>query len=178
MVNCFETGHINRFLQGLRNIKIHRLDEEKMNDARVALQPTNDQEQEVLQDRELAFWLELGDIVLYPMPDSLSNTNSLKDELKYLRNSVLIALLLINLIWIMLLYLLVIEKLGDIGLNKKYLSLLFLVVYGLILIIQFVAMLFHRTVTLSHYISRLSQSLPVEQTVELVETANFTERIN
>ena len=141
-----------------------------MIDAQDMLQLTNDQKKrQGLEDVEMAFWYQQLDLALYPIPDSLSQTSSLKDELKYLRNSVLIAILLVNLMWIILLYLLTIDELETLGLTNKFLSLLFLAVYGLILIIQFVAMLFHRTVTLSHYMSRLSQSLPVEQTVANLE---------
>ena len=141
-----------------------------MVEAQNTLQLTNDRQPINLEDDEIAFWFQQLDLVLYPIQESLSKTNDLKDDLRFLRNSVLMAVLFINLIWIILLYLLTIDELKSLGLDTKFLSLAFLAVYGLILSIQFLAMLFHRIVTLSHYISRLNQSLPVEQTFELTET--------
>ncbi len=143
-----------------------------MVEAQNTLQLTNDRQPINLEDDEIAFWFQQLDLVLYPIQESLSKTNDLKDDLRFLRNSVLMAVLFINLIWIILLYLLTIDELKSLGLDTKFLSLAFLAVYGLILSIQFFAMLFHRIVTLSHYISRLNQSLPVEQTFELTETYN------
>ena len=164
-------AHVKRFLQGLKNLKYRSQDEERMIEAQNTLQLTNDQTPRNLDDDEIAFWYQQLDLVLYPIPESLTRINDLKDELRYLRNSVLIAILLINLLWIILLYLLTIDELKSLGLDVKFLSLAFLAVYGLILFVQFTAMLFHRTVTLAHYISRLNQSLPVECTTnELTET--------
>ena len=157
---------MKRFLQGISSIKISTPDQERFGKAQKALQLTNDRPNRPLDDDELAFWFEILDRFLYPVPESLTQTGNLKDGLNSLRNSVLIAGLLINLIWIILLYLLTIQNLADIGFDNKFLGLVFLVVYGIILLVQFIGMLFHRTVTLAHYIGRLNQSLPVEQTVE------------
>lgn len=165
-------GHIKRFMQGLKNLKFPSKDEARMAEAQIVLQLTNDQSEAKLEDGEVAWWYELLDRQLHPIPEALSQTSSLKDELKNLRNSTLVAFLLINLVWIILLYVLTIDQLKSFGLDNKFLSLAFLAVYGVILLVQFLAMLFHRTVTLSHYISRLSQSLPVEVTYELTETTS------
>ena len=157
-------------MQGLKNLKFPSKEEEKITEAQFVLQLTNDQSQAKLDDKEVAWWYELLDRQLHPIPEALSQTTGLKEELRNLRNSVLVAFLLINLIWIILLYVLTIKELKHFGLDSKFLSLAFLAVYGVILLVQFFAMMFHRIVTLSHYISRLSQSLPVEITYELTQT--------
>ena len=69
---------------------------------------------------------------------------------------------LINLIWIVLLYSLTFSELEGFNISPQVLSILFLAVYGLIILVQFVVMLIHRLTTLAHYIARLNQKLPVE----------------
>lgn len=166
--NCI--AHVKRFLQGIQNLKYCSTDEERIIKAESILL-NESQPQEDLSSHEVAFWLELLETVLHPVPESLAQTSGLKDELRYLRNSALISFLLINLIWIILISLLTVDELNSaLGLSNKFLSLVFLLVYGFIVVVQFFAMLFHRTVTLAHYISRVNQSLPVVQTQEFVFT--------
>lgn len=161
---------MKRFLQGIKNLKYCSSDEDRIINAQNILS-NEDQPRGDLSSQEVAFWLELLENILHPIPESLAQTSGLKDELKYLRNSVLISFLLINLIWIILISLLTVNELNSkLGLSNKFLSLIFLIVYGFIVLVQFLAMLFHRTVTLAHYISRLNQSLPVVQTQEFVFT--------
>ena len=74
---------------------------------------------------------------------------------------------LVNLIWLVGLYLLKIAKLESFGLNSNLLGLLFIAVYGLLLVSQFLAMLLHRLVTLAHYIARLNRELPVESNQDM-----------
>lgn len=133
-----------------------------MAEAKIALQSTNDRPTAALDDEETAFWLYWIDHVLFPTPDSLTQADTLCDDLKFLRNSAIIAMFLVNLIWLVLLYLLKFAELETYGLNSNLLGLLFLAVYGLLLVSQFVAMLLHRLVTLAHYIARLNRELPVE----------------
>ena len=111
----------------------------------------------------MTFWVEAIEDVLKPSPDELTRTNELCDELNNLRNHILIAMLLINLIWLILLGVLTFNELEAYGLSKQILGLLFLSVYGIILSVQFVGMLLHRLVTLAHYIARLNQALHTEQ---------------
>ena len=79
----------------------------------------------------------------------------------------MVALLLINLIWIIILNLFTIKELRKLRISNEFFGLVFLAVYGCVLIVQFLAMLLHRGVTLAHYVARLSQSLPVELTETL-----------
>ena len=79
-------------------------------------------------------------------------------------------MLLINLIWLILLAVFTFNELETYGLNKQLLGLLFLAVYAILLSVQFVGMLLHRLVTLTHYIARLNQALPIEHSLALTMT--------
>ena len=138
------------------------VDEERIAEAEMAL--NTDPVNSCLEDDEEEFWLHTIESVLKPTPDSLTRVNELRDDLNNLRNHALIAMLLINLIWLIVFSLFRFDDLKAVSLNEKALGLLFLAVYGMLLLVQFIGMLFHRLVTLAHYIARLSQALPTERT--------------
>lgn len=75
-----------------------------------------------------------------------------------LRNSVLAILLLVNLMWIVLLTSLMFWELQQYDNNPRAFQLLYLAVYGFIILVQFFAMLAHRGVTLMHYLGRAKPS--------------------
>ena len=116
-----------------------------------------------LEKDEFDFWTKKIKTTLSPVPEGLTKAVELKDGLKNLRNVTLIAILLINLIWIILFLTLTFEGLETYNINSQLLTIVFLGVYGLVMIIQFVTMVMHRLITLSHYIARLNEELPVEQ---------------
>lgn len=78
----------------------------------------------------------------------------IKQSLRSLRNTVLGVILLVNFMWIILLYSLSFPELEDYGLDRRGFLLLFLSVYSLIIMIQFLALLCHRVVTVIHYLGR------------------------
>ena len=122
------------------------------------------QQQQVasLDKDEVDFWTKKLKNTLRPIPEGLTQANELKGALRNLRNTTLIAMFLINLVWIILLYSLTFSELEGFNLTPQVLSIMFLAVYGLILLVQFAVMLVHRLITLAHYIARLNQKLPVE----------------
>lgn len=104
-------------------------------------------------EQENDFWEKLMD-KLKPETVRFTPIDDLKANLKSLRNSVLAILLLVNLMWIILLYTLEFSQLIDYGLESRAFQTLFLAVYGIIIVIQFVTLLCHRSVTLVHYLGR------------------------
>ena len=135
-----------------------------MAEARMILELTNDHPNKPLDDEEFEFWERMVNTVLKPIPENLTQANQLRSDLKFLRNYALIAMLLINMMWLILLSIFTFRELQDIGLSANILGLLFLAVYGILIMIQFLGMIVHRVVTLSHYIARLNQNLPIEHT--------------
>ena len=78
----------------------------------------------------------------------------LKQSLRSLRNTALGVLFLVNIMWIVLLYSLSFPELENYGIDKRGFQLLFLAVYSFVIIVQFVALICHRLVTLVHYLGR------------------------
>ena len=141
------------------------LDEKQIRIAKVVLKQGH--QVNFLKQEEHDFWTEKIETTLGPVPEGLTEAAELKDSLESLRNHTLIAMLLINLIWIVLFFTLTFSELNGINIDPKVLIIVFLAVYGVILIIQFVTMLMHRLITISHYIARLNEELPVEQDPEI-----------
>ena len=78
----------------------------------------------------------------------------LQRSLRSLRNRALSVLFLVNITWIILLYNLSFSELENYGFDKRGLHILFLAVYTLIILVQFITLLCHRVVTLVHYLGR------------------------
>ena len=111
-------------------------------------------------DTERRFWesmLALGK-PLRPIEASFKSDAELKEALKSLRNATLAVLLLINIMWIVLLYTLQFPELQKYNLPSKAFEALFLAVYALIILVQFGAMIVHRGVTLIHYLARVESA--------------------
>ena len=92
----------------------------------------------------------------------------IEESLSTLRNTSLAALLVVNLLWILLLYTIeFVEIHGYIEpFGVKTLELVFLSLYALLLFIQFAAMIIHRIITLVHYIGTFSKGTEGEDTSE------------
>ena len=104
-------------------------------------------------EMEYDFWNKLAKEKLQPESANLSKVEELKDRLKVLRNFSLLVLLLTNVMWIVFLYTLVFPQLTKYNLPDRAFSLLFLAVFSVIIVIQFIAMIFHRFGTLVHLLA-------------------------
>ena len=130
---------------------------------------------------ETTFWKDLIEKYLYPLEQNKDHQARVALELKELRNRVVFAFFMLNALFILVVFLLQLNKdilhvdwpLGvreNITINpetneyiveKEYLEmepigLVFVVFFAVILIIQFVGMLFHRFGTLSHILGKFS----------------------
>ena len=114
-----------------------------------------------LEGNECDFWMEKIATTLQPIPERLTGIDDLKKRLTNLRNGAVIGMFFINLIWIMLFLTLTFQELETLNINPQVLIVVFIGVYGVILLIQFITMVIHRFVTLAHYIARLNEKLPV-----------------
>ena len=76
---------------------------------------TNDQVDSCLDDEEEEFWLHTIETVLKPTPDSLTCVDELRDDLDSLHNHGLMAILLINLIWLIVFSLFTFDQLKSFG---------------------------------------------------------------
>lgn len=107
------------------------------------------------QDEEFQFWTRILSKELKPVTVRLQQTSKeIGQKLKSLRNSTLAGIFLINVMWIILLYTVTFPQLDKYGLPEKAFQLLFLGVYGIIILVSFVAMLAHRFIMLMHFLGR------------------------
>ena len=102
---------------------------------------------------ENRFWAKLVQTTLKPESANLGKVEELKEKLRNLRNLSVLIVFLINVMWIAFLDTLVIPQLSKYGLPEKAFSLLFLILFSIIILIQFIAMLFHRFETLLHLLA-------------------------
>ncbi|XP_048237709.1 chitin synthase chs-2-like isoform X3 [Haliotis rufescens] len=152
---------------------------------------------ELVNDEEIRFWNELIGKYLFPLDKDEKNEKKMKEDLLELRNTVCLAFLLINALFIILLFAL--ESVAEYTPQLKIeipcnddnvtpeqiqpISVAFTLVFGVMLTIQFIAMMFHRYSTFLHIaaitkidlfrgkldVSKESDRKPtVEETINLV----------
>ena len=117
-----------------------------------------------IEDNEVAigttenkFWTDLVDTTLKPESANLGKIDELKEKLKNLRTLSVLLILLINIMWIVFLYTLVFPQLTKYSLPDRAFSLLFLIIFSIIVMIQFVAMIIHRLETLLHFLAGIKR---------------------
>ena len=119
---------------------------------------------------EAEFWIKLIDVKLKPVSVRFQGQiEDLKQSLRSLRNQMLAMLFLVNIMWILLLYTLNFPELEDYGLDSRGFQLLFLAVYGFIIVVQFITLLCHRLVTLVHYLGRTQPNEVIGSTNHAVD---------
>ena len=131
-----------------------------------------------LHPQEIQFWEGLIEKYLYPLDNDKNHQTIVANELKELRNRMVFAFFMLNALFILVVFLLQLNKdilhvdwpfgvrenitfipeTNEIRIEKEYLEmepigLVFVVFFGLILVIQLVGMLFHRFGTLSHILA-------------------------
>ena len=104
---------------------------------------------------EFDFWTGLREVCLLPEQAAFSSSDELKSKLEELRNAALLMLGISNIIWITLMLSIMAQgqKLAILGTN--FLGLSFLILFTLVLILQFFTLLIHRVGTWIHLVSRI-----------------------
>lgn len=109
-----------------------------------------------LNKDETSFWESLANGVLRPAPNIIYQEVELRREFRLLKKNVLLALFLVNMVWMILLYSSSLPQLRQYNINTKLFATIFLSVYGGLLLVQFVNMICHRIITFCHYLSKLN----------------------
>ena len=109
----------------------------------------------MLEEDEKKFWEILIHLKLKPVSAQLTDINDIHQSLLGLRNSTMFIFFFINISWLILLGYFSFDQLKKHNIDPRAIQIFFLAVYGLLLVIQTVAMLAHRAVTLIHYLGRL-----------------------
>lgn len=136
---------------------------------------------EFLPSTELQFWKDVIDKYLHPLIKDAKVQQENEKKLKELRDISVFAFFMLNALFVLVIFLLQLSQDvlhlewplgvranitvidGEIYITKEYLQLepigmVFIVVFGIILLIQFTAMLFHRFGTLSHMLAKTKVS--------------------
>ncbi|XP_076826575.1 chitin synthase 1 [Brachyhypopomus gauderio] len=124
---------------------------------------------ETLTEDETDFWNKLLERYLKPISDPQSHKEEVEKELKSLRNKAVFLYFIVNVLWIVATFFLqaigndVISikipkyfpngTLSDEPLRVEPLSLMFLLSFAILLVVQFLAMLYHRVYTLIHVLA-------------------------
>ncbi|XP_032416117.1 chitin synthase 1 isoform X2 [Xiphophorus hellerii] len=121
-----------------------------------------------LDEGEKDFWDKLIERYLTPISDTVEHKNRVSKELKSLRNKAVFLYFIINVLWVVATFFLQLigndiisikipkfseEKNITEYLKVEPLSLMFLFSFAILLLVQFVAMLYHRVYTLIHVVS-------------------------
>ncbi|XP_014680917.1 PREDICTED: uncharacterized protein LOC106820845 isoform X2 [Priapulus caudatus] len=156
---------------------------------------------EYLDEDEVSFWIELIDTYLYPLEEVAEDKRRVERQLRELRDLSVLAFFMINSMYVLIVFLLQLKKSilyvewpwgsGGEVLKLEPIAIAFLVVFIIILVIQFFGMIFHRfsTIELILAITELfcfkpkrkrvgDQQLTAEQAVELVRDLQRLEGIN
>ena len=105
---------------------------------------------------EYEFWEEMAQGVLNTKEEVSTGIKELKSNLESLRNNTLIAMLVINIIWMVLLISFNhLKYFESIGITQSALPVLFAVLFFGILVVQFVCLIMHRIETMVHVLARI-----------------------
>lgn len=99
------------------------------------------------------FWSLLTQGVLKPEVVH-ANSDDLKEKLDNLRNTTIIAMMIVNVMWMALLLSINVAFSEQFGIRQSALPVLFVVLYFCIILVQFVCLVAHRIETLIHIIAR------------------------
>ncbi|CAH2066866.1 unnamed protein product, partial [Iphiclides podalirius] len=135
-------------------------------------------EVDFLTTAETEFWKDLIDAYLRPIDENKEEQERIKTDLKNLRDNMVFAFVMLNSLFVLVIFLLQLNQdqlhfkwpLGQkvaiiydnennmVILEQEYLMLepigsLFLIFFGTVMVVQFVAMIFHRLGTLTHLLS-------------------------
>ncbi|XP_040894744.1 chitin synthase 1 [Toxotes jaculatrix] len=155
--------------QARRILKTSRMDKLERRVKRAIEKTLTAPQVQKLDEGEKDFWNKLIERYLRPIVDSKAHQEEVTRELKSLRNKAVFLYFIINVLWVVATFFL--QAIGNdvisIKIPKYYpngsesgeylkvepLSLMFLLSFAVLLVIQFLAMLYHRIYTLIHVVS-------------------------
>ncbi|XP_045184960.2 uncharacterized protein LOC123542969 isoform X2 [Mercenaria mercenaria] len=149
-----KTGHIKRLMYAIRKLRNPTESEMRIMEVKKALMVPKAHQLKTLNGEEYEFWDNLRNLCLMPQSTAFGLEDDLKAKLGDLRNAWLMIFAVSNTLWLILIY-----TLADKGqilsvFGSNPIGLVVLVLFGLVLIIQFLAMIVHRVSTLTHFLGR------------------------
>ncbi|XP_049868807.1 chitin synthase chs-2-like [Pectinophora gossypiella] len=158
-------------------------------------------EVDFLTTAETEFWKDLIDSYLEPIEEDKKELERIKTDLKKLRDTMVFAFVMVNALFVITIFLLQLNQdqlhfrwpLGEkvvisydddmnvVNLDREHLQLepigsLFLIFFGTVILIQFIAMLFHRLGTLTHLLSTVQLNWYFTRTPEEMSDSALIEK--
>nr|XP_034320179.1 uncharacterized protein LOC105341274 isoform X1 [Crassostrea gigas]XP_034320180.1 uncharacterized protein LOC105341274 isoform X1 [Crassostrea gigas] len=148
-----KAGHLRMILYAIQCLRIPTHEEKTITNMEEQIRKACDHKLENVNKEEYKFWRDLIQACLQPGSGAFSLETILKGKLQNLRNECLMISGIVNCLWIVIV--MTLSRSIDLRIaGTDPLSLIFLVVFGFILVLQFVCMLIHRFTTLCHFIAR------------------------
>ncbi|XP_055863773.1 uncharacterized protein LOC106072126 isoform X3 [Biomphalaria glabrata] len=146
-------GHIKRLLYAIRMLKDPLEAQKKVIRMRQLLDGVDLKELMICNVGEFDFWTSLRSKCLEPDLKAFGMEAEIKEKLVGLRNNWIMTIAVANTLWLILLATIASKgNLTVIGANP--IGLVFLIIFGLLFLVQFLAMIVHRVSTLCHYVAR------------------------
>ncbi|CAG2241376.1 CHS1 [Mytilus edulis] len=144
-----KAAHVRRLQEAIKYLRTPTKEELLHAEIKQRLDNAIKHDIQKINSTEYEFWKLLTDTHLKPTSEAFSLLGQLKIKLEELRNTWLMILLTVNSLWLMLISTLA-SKINLLVLG----SLVFLLIFGVLLLVQFFCMLFHRLSTLAHFLAR------------------------
>ncbi|XP_062610784.1 uncharacterized protein LOC134272577 [Saccostrea cucullata] len=149
-----KSGHIQRLLDAIACLRQPAKEEQIITEIKKQIGKVHNlKDLGSVNRQENKFWVDLIKTCLAPSADVFSLEQTLKKNLRTLRNEWLMVSGIVNCLWIVII--MTLSSSFDLNVaGTNILSLLFLIVFGFLFVLQFLCMLLHRFTTLSHFIAR------------------------
>ncbi|XP_021377869.1 uncharacterized protein LOC110465974 isoform X2 [Mizuhopecten yessoensis] len=148
-----KAGHVARLLMAIKHLRNPTDEELKRIEVKKQLSSTECYEIEQINQEENFFWRELTDACLKPGSIAFGHNEELKEKLGELRNNFLGISAVANTLWLILLTTLASKSELKVS-GTDPVGLVFLTIFGFLLVLQFLCMLVHRLSTFGHFCAR------------------------
>nr|XP_022306572.1 uncharacterized protein LOC111112966 isoform X3 [Crassostrea virginica] len=146
-------GHIQRMKDAIKRLRNPTKEEREIAEMKEEISQAFKHDLRSVNKEEHKFWKDLLHACLEPDLDAFGSDEILKGNLLTLRNEWLMVSGIVNCLWIVII--MTLSRSIDLQIaGTNPLSLVFLIVFGFLFVLQFVCMLVHRFTTLSHFIAR------------------------
>ncbi|XP_033725123.1 uncharacterized protein LOC117315086 isoform X2 [Pecten maximus] len=152
-LKIIKAGHVARLLNAIKHLRNPTEEELKRIDVKKDLGKTECYEIERINPDEHIFWKDLTDACLKPGSMAFGHNEDLKEKLEELRNNFLGILAVANTLWLILLATLASKMELKVS-GTDPVGLVFLAIFGFLLVLQFLCMLVHRLTTFGHFCAR------------------------
>lgn len=147
-------GHVKKLIKAIKQLKYPTSGQRKIRQAKLALERVQTYQLAEDAPEEFMFWDRLRKICLLTEQAAFSQSEELHSKLFELRNSALVVFAVCNILWLTIMLAILNQGNKLTIFNSNFLSVAFLIVYAIIMCMQFGTLLVHRISTWLHFIAR------------------------